>query len=1252
MAKVKVTINGKEIYTDSSKTILEVVRENNLDDIPTLCYDPKLPSYGSCFLCVVEVEGIDRLIPSCCSPVNNNMVIHTDNKKIRSARKSALELLLSNHYADCLGPCKQTCPAGVDVQGYIALIAEGKYNEAVRLIKETNPLPIVCGRVCVRPCEDECRRNMVDDRVGIDYLKRYTADKDIQKPWTPKVPTKNGKKVAVVGGGPAGLTCAYFLILKGYSVTVFEKLPNLGGMLRYGIPEYRLPKETLDKEIKWITDLGVEVKTNKAIGRDFSIDSLKEDGFDSIFLAMGAQAGNIMRVPEEETTEGVIKGVDFLRDIQLKGDPCIYGKIVVVGGGNTAIDAARTSLRYGADEVIILYRRTRKEMPAHEMEIEAAIEEGVDIQYLATPTKIVKDNGRLKALECIRMKLGEPDKSGRRRPIPIEGSEFTLECDFAISAIGQVVDLDGLEKDERLAVTRWNSIEVDENTFETSIPGVFSGGDVVTGPAVAIDAIAHGKKAAESIDEYLKTGKVTSKNNEFISKKERFGELPESEFEDYPKIEKNKMPELDPKERIKSLDEVELGFTDEQALDETFRCLECGCLDVFECELKKYADEYNIDISRFLGEVRKYKIDNNHPFIILDPNKCISCGRCVRTCAEILIVSALGFVYRGFKSIVRPSMEKKLLETNCVSCGNCIAACPTGAIMEKFPFRKPGPWKTDRKESICSFCSVGCNLNFDIVTDNIFYAVNGNDETHNKGYLCVKGKFGPRYLHDNDRLIKPLIRKNNELKESSWDDAFEFTAEKLRKVISTYGSDSVAVFGSPKMTNEELYLLQKFARAGLKTNNIDSINNLLNGIELDALDEAFGITTSTATMDDFQKADVIIVLNADLSEENLIMELKIKDAAKKGARLVMINSTEVKLTKFSNLWVDSRKGTNTVLLNGIMNNLIKNKNIDTDFINNRTKDFDKFKKTISDLKDDEVSQVTGINKDKFNELVRMLGDKDSNVVLVYNIDSHIEKSKNDLKAIGNLLMLTGKIGKSGNGLIVLRDFANSAGLLDMGVSPKYLPGYIKEGESEKINSLSRKWNTDLKKIFKNSDIMKKIRNDEIKAMLIFGEDPLIEAANLTAFTGVEFKLVSDNFMTLTARAADVVLPASTYIETNGSFTSCDRRVQKINKIFEPKAGLENQQIINKIAEKMNIDTGLKSTDEIMNEIKEIIPLYSNVDFDGIWGNNIFEEKFLTKDGKGKFVIYETDISTIKPEKQIYLSSEEFFRDKIKRGLEK
>ncbi len=1242
--QLKIKINDKEYAANAGDTILDVVRRHEIDTIPTLCHDPKLPPYGSCYLCVVEVEGLEKLVPSCSSPVAPGMSIHTDSEKIRESRRTALELLLSNHYADCLGPCTQTCPAGVDVQGYIALMSTGRYREAIKLIKEKNPLPLVCGRVCVRECETACRRNLVDDRVGIDYLKRYAADVDIENPWVPDQPIRDGGKVAIVGGGPAGLTAAYFLTLKGHKPTIFESSPKLGGMLRYGIPEYRLPKALLDKEIKWITDLGVEVKTGTKVD---DLQSLRQSGFDAIFLAMGAQKAKTMGVDGEEKIEGVLGGIDFLRGMQAPEPPKIYGTVVVVGGGNTAVDAARTSLRIGAEKVIILYRRTMKEMPAHQMEIDAAAEEGVEMRFLSAPVSIVAKDGRLEALRCIRMELGEPDASGRRSPVPIKGSEYDLGCAFVISAIGQDIDLAAIGKESGLTTTRQKSIVVDKASFAASLPGVFAGGDVTTGPAVAIDAIAHGRAAAFAIDEYIRTGKTASASKGFVSRKDAFGEIPESEFLQVLRVEKERMGELPVKERTGSQVEVEVGFTESQVINETGRCLECGCLAYFDCDLRKYATDFGVDISRFIGNTRKHRIDAAHPFITLDPNKCINCGRCVRTCSEIVQISALGFVYRGFKSVVKPSMEKSLLETTCISCGNCIAACPTGAIMEKLPFRKPGPWAFEDKESVCSFCSVGCALSYRVFHDGIFTVSNVNGTSHNKGYLCAKGRFGYRYMMDEKRLLTPKIRRRGEWHDATWDEALEFTAKRLAAIAQSSGADSIAAFASPKLTNEELYLLQKFVRVGLKTNNIGSFSNVVNGVGQDALDSMFGLTASTATMDDLQKADVIMVINADPTEDNLVAELKIKAALKRGTKLVTVTSSEIPLVRFSDLWVDAKRGTNTALVNGICKAILEKRSEDTAFIKKRTEGYEAFAASMGPFDASSVSEITGVKRETLEQLFGLVANPKANVVVVYSVDSLWEKSKNDLKAIGNLMMLSGRIGKPGNGIIILRDFANSQGLFDMGVDPAYLPGYVRPGDTARVSALEELWGAPLKEIFKPVDLKDAMERDQIKGLIVFGEDPLFATSNLKLTGGAEFMVVVDSFMTATAQEADVVLPASLPIETEGTFTACDRRVQATAKIFEPKAGKENWQILEALAEKMHIALTPRSTKNIGQEIKKAVPLYGKHAAGGCWGKGLLEKTFMTPNGLGRFGVFDIDVTPHSGEKNRHLFDENYFSVNIR-----
>ena len=1251
MDKIKVTINDIEITTSPGKTILEVINENNIDKIPTLCHDKRIEPFGSCFLCVVEVKGVKKLLPSCASPINDGMVIYTNNERIKESRKRALELILSNHYADCIGPCKNNCPAGVDVQSYIALIAAEKYEEAIELIKETNPMALSICRVCVRDCEVVCRRENIDKPVAINALKRFVADIDNNK-WTPEIKPKNGKKVAIVGGGPAGLTCAYYLSREGYSPTIFERLPELGGMLRYGIPEYRLPKSTLDSEIKWITGLGTEIKTGVEMGKDFTVDSLKKDGYDAVFLGVGAHKASKMRLDLEDETEGVLKGIDFLRKLILEGTPELDGTIAIVGGGNTAIDAARTAVRCGAKDVKILYRRSMKEMPAHQDEIDAAIEEGVDIMFLTLPNKIIRDGNKLKALECLKMELKEAKPGERARPVPIEGSEFTLELSYLVAAIGQAVDGGFLEHESDIETESWGTIITNNETMATSIDGVFAGGDVVTGPFTAVTSISQGKKAAFAIMEYL-LPKDKPAEKKFYSFKHTFGKLPESEFAEMPKIGRQKMMELPVNTRITNFDEVELGLSKEQAVEETERCLECGCSEYTDCSLRIYADEYQVDINNLLGDVNKYKIDNRHPFIRFDANKCINCGICVRTCSEILEVAALGFVHRGFKSVVKPAMEKELLHTNCVACGNCIDACPTGAIGEKLPFKVMGTLAKEDHETVCNFCSIGCTLNYKKIDDNLFYISNSTEaikDSPNKGYACVKGRFGYRYMLNGNRLTEAKVKIDGKQQVSKVDKALDAASIKIKEVIDKYGSDSVAVFASPKMSNEELYLLQKFTRTGLKNNNIDSLSNLGSKTDNGALDEMLGKTISSISSESIQTADVIVVMNSNLSEDNLVMELKIKEAQKKGAKVVVINSSEIKLTKFADLWIDNKKGTSTVLMNGVINQLINDALLNANFIEDKTSGFRELRDKVASYTPEDVASFSKIDLSKFYEFYNLLKKEASKVVFVYNIDSTKEKSVNDLKSIANYLILTGRIQSGNSGLLLLRDFANSTGLIDMGVNPNYLPGYVKFTDKKQVESIGKHWQSNLSEVFRPTDIAGKLKNEKIKAALVFGENPMANDDFKEAFENLEFVFACDNGNTATTNMADVVIPLSYYVEQEGRYTNYERRVQKSNPVVKQAFDLANWEIISKLATAFCKGFDYSKLDDVWSEIKKVNPCYKNASINEVWKTNPFVSSFETTNKKANFSANDIEIKTFEPEKEQLIYSEYYFKENVKQKL--
>jgi 2-oxoacid:acceptor oxidoreductase delta subunit (pyruvate/2-ketoisovalerate family) len=526
----------------------------------------------------------------------------------------------------------------------VALIQRGKFKEAVEVIRKDLPFPAICGRVCFSPCEDACARVNLDQAVAIRALKRLVADieREQGRVIAQPVPKKYSEKVAIIGGGPAGLTAAYELAKLGYPVTVFERMDEPGGMMRYCIPDFRLEKFVVANEIAYIKDLGVEIKTGVEFGRDITLESLKNEGYKAIFIAIGTQVGMKLNVPGEDL-EGVINAVDFLRAIALGKKIVIGEKVAVIGGGNTAIDAARTAKKHGAKEVMILYRRSREEMPALPHEVELAEKDGIKFYFLVTPKQIIGENGKVKAVECLRMRLGEPDESGRRRPIPIAFSEHQYEVDMVIPALGQLVETSVLPPGLLSKEKRGPPLQVDPLTLETNIPGVFAGGDVATGPASIIEAVAAGKRAAVSIHRYLR-GEDLRKDREeaieestwvkdwrLLEKKERRYESP---------IEK---PHLSFEEARAYLEKLK-----RQARFEAFRCLGCGpcaeCLASMDlCEGDK---------------------------AVVDEGKCVGCNVCV-------VVCPVGAIKKNEKGVAQVN------EDVCKGCGLCAARCPEQAISMK-----------------------------------------------------------------------------------------------------------------------------------------------------------------------------------------------------------------------------------------------------------------------------------------------------------------------------------------------------------------------------------------------------------------------------------------------------------------------------------------------------------------------------------------------------------------------------------------
>ena len=523
-------------------------------------------------------EGLPVFDPERC--IGCGSCARSCPKGIISIISETTKILHWNRYTECLSPCRQKCPAQVNIPKYIEHIENGEYAEALLTIKESNPLPLSTGRVCPEPCALACRRQLGDEPVAINYMKRFAADWEMEhgRLHVPVAPD-TGKRVAVIGGGPGGLSAAYYLRRLGHAVSIFEKMPALGGMLRYGIPEYRLPKKMLDWEIDGILGLGIEATTGVEVGSDFTLEFLRADGFDAVLLAVGAWGDRGLGLDVENVT-GIVSGIEFLERYHRGEQVPVAGRVAVVGGGNTAIDAARTSLRSGADEVTIVYRRSRDEMPANPAEIIAAEEEGIRFHFLSAPVRLESADGRVTGLEVQRMELGEPDPSGRRRPVPVEGSEELVACNLVIEAVGQMPKLEFMSGKgmPSIPTTRWNTIDANETTLQTDVPWIFTCGDCFTGPGLMVEAIGAGRYVARSIHYFMTEGAippVEDRQTELISAslyKSIVGVAPS------PKVHE---PVVTLEDRLGTFKEVEGTIDEEDARYEASRCLNCGtyCYD-------------------------------------------------------------------------------------------------------------------------------------------------------------------------------------------------------------------------------------------------------------------------------------------------------------------------------------------------------------------------------------------------------------------------------------------------------------------------------------------------------------------------------------------------------------------------------------------------------------------------------------------------------------------------------------------------